>query len=111
MHITERALDVPFAGPGAVLREHFARHVDDALAPGEVPVRFAVTSTTADGYACEIGVLSGLDESDLPRPESIFSLRRRTLGPEEGSFDVVLLVPTGVGAEIGGHAGDAGPVA
>ena len=26
-------------------------------------------------------------------------------------FSVVLLVPTGIGAEIGGHAGDAGPVA
>ena len=42
--------------------------------------------------------------------DSIFDFRQRLV--ENGNqFNVVLLVPTGVGAEIGGHAGDAGPVA
>ena len=41
---------------------------------------------------------------------SIFEFRQRvTQRPEK--FNVVLIVPTGIGAEIGGHAGDAGPVA
>ena len=45
----------------------------------------------------------------MPVP-SIFEFRKR---PSENTedFNVVLLVPTGMNASIGGHAGDAGPVA
>ena len=41
---------------------------------------------------------------------SIFQFARRPL-ENTTAFNCVLLVPTGVGAEIGGHAGDATPVA
>ncbi len=40
----------------------------------------------------------------------LFELRRRVVENTD-RFNAVLLVPTGIGAEIGGHAGDAGPVA
>ena len=30
---------------------------------------------------------------------------------DSGAFNVVVLIPTGIGAELGGHAGDAGPMA
>ena len=88
------------------LRQACARHVADGL----VPVRFVVTSTTASGCQCEFGAISGLAESGRPPINSVFEFRRR---PTENTrdFNVVLLVPTGIGAEIGGHAGDAGPVA
>jgi hypothetical protein len=42
--------------------------------------------------------------------DSIFRFIRRTVEVSD-TFNVVLIVPTGVGAEIGGHAGDAAPVA
>jgi len=40
----------------------------------------------------------------------LFEFRKRASEATD-RFVVVLIVPTGVGAEIGGHAGDAGPVA
>ena len=51
--------------------------------------------------------MSGLAESGRPQIRSIFEFRRR-LTENAGQFNTVLLIPTGVGAEIGGHAGDAG---
>ena len=45
-----------------------------------------------------------------PSPAPLFRFVRRPVENTE-SFNAVLLVPTGIGAEIGGHAGDAAPVA
>lgn len=57
---------------------------------------------------CEVGILSA--PTKPPSIPSIFEFRKR---PFENSseFNVVFLVPTGINATIGGHAGDAGPVA
>ncbi|MBI3301389.1 MAG: DUF3326 domain-containing protein [Deltaproteobacteria bacterium] len=88
------------------LRQACARRIPEGL----VPVRFVVTATTMSGYQCEFGVVSGLAESGRSPINSIFEFRRR-LAENTQQFNVVLLVPTGIGAEIGGHAGDAGPVA
>ena len=62
---------------------------------------------------CEVGILStGLDSSSPASPPipSIFEFRKRPFESTE-AFNVVFLVPTGINATIGGHAGDAGPVA
>ena len=88
------------------LRQACARHLPEGL----VPIRLVVTATGASGYRCEFGVVSGLAESGRPQTGSIFDFRRRLIESTR-QFNVVLLVPTGIGAEIGGHAGDAGPVA
>ena len=42
--------------------------------------------------------------------ESIFSFKKREYENNK-NFNAMLLVPTGIGAELGGHSGDAGPVA
>lgn len=77
------------------------------LGAGEVPVRWAVTSSSSESWHCEAAVLSGWES---PEPDFLFRFKHR---PVENcaNFNCVLLVPTGVGAEIGGHAGDASPVA
>ncbi len=81
--------------------------VTGALGDGETPVRFAVTKSTRGGWDCELGVISG----EVPYPSTpLFDFRKRGLEAQE-SFNVVMVVPTGVGAEIGGHAGDATPAA
>ena len=80
------------------------------LPDGAAVVRFVVAESIASSYQCECGILSGLAESGRPQIRSIFEFRRR-LTENAGQFNTVLLIPTGVGAEIGGHAGDAGPVA
>ena len=73
---------------------------------GQTPIRFAVTESSRRSYRYEIGILDGAE----PVGPSMFDLHPR--GDEDtGVFNAVLVVPTGIGAEIGGHAGDATPVA
>ena len=73
-------------------------------------MRLVVTSSDATGYRCEVTTFDdGNDSSRLPN-NSILEFRHRQV-ENTGSFNAILLVPTGIGAEIGGHAGDATPVA
>ena len=83
------------------------RHmIGGQLRDGQIPIRFAVTESYPDSYRYEIGVLEG----PVPSVSSMFDLQPRQ--DEDASvFNAVLVVPTGIGAEIGGHAGDATPVA
>jgi len=103
----EQHLTLPAAADGSPL-EHFAEQVKRNL-PGESqPIRFVVSESSKNRHVCELGVLDGLPAGrDVP---SIFEFRRR--GSENpGAFNAVLLVPTGIGCAVGGHAGDANPVA
>lgn len=88
----------------------FADACRQSLGDDAVPVRFVVSSSGVNSFRCEVGVLRGLDRAVRRRMDSIFELRVRR-GANAGTFNSVLLIPTGIGAEIGGHAGDAGPVA
>lgn len=110
MLLSEHGLDVPFAAGHRKLLEHFAAALPGKLPAEFVPLRFVVTRTTDLSYECEVGGISRAEWSKRPRPESIFRFVRRT-GENTNHFTTVLLVPTGIGAEIGGHAGDGGPVA
>ena len=115
----ERELMVPTTGSNAILRQRLCEAVTSQLQPGEVPIRLAVTGRTRfaashhpaaiqEAHRCEVGLLRGL--AGHRRPASMFRLERRPLENSQ-QFNAILLVPTGVGAEIGGHAGDAMPVA
>jgi hypothetical protein len=105
MRLHERELTLPaiddarqIAGLGDAVRR--------ALSPAETPVRFVVTESASGAARCELGVLEG-DGGRLP---SIFDFQpRRTETADR--FTAVFLVPTGVGAEIGGFDGDAAPAA
>lgn len=50
------------------------------------------------------------DGAPCPAVPNPFELRRRAI-EDTSSFNVVMVVPTGIGAWIGGHAGDATPAA
>ena len=76
----------------------------------EIPVRFVVSASSHRSYRCELAVVTGKVMKGLRPLTSIFDFRKRRIHRSE-KFNVVLIVPTGIGAEIGGHAGDAGPVA
>lgn len=103
----ERELLVP-RGPGRTSPlVDLERGLATQLEPGDVPIRLAITSTSRECFRCEVGLLSGWD--GLP-PPSLFRFGHRPVENAD-SFNCVLLVPTGIGAEIGGHAGDATPVA
>ena len=110
MILDEKEIKLPrYAGDDSIL-EHFARNITEALSPNELPVRFVVTRTNEEYHQCELGILSHKNEIDVLQKGSIFDFRKRDF-ENVNEFNTVLLVPTGIGAEIGGHSGDAGPVA
>ena len=106
MRLFERELTQTSAGGRIGTLEDIRRMIDGHLHDGQTPIRFAVTESSRRSYRYEIGILEGSE----PVGPSMFDLNPR--GDEDtGAFNAVLVVPTGIGAEIGGHAGDATPVA
>ena len=105
----ERFVDKPRTGRGGLLA-HFRRSCARRFPEDSAAVRFVIVSSESGGYQCEVAVMTGHMATVGQRVRSIFEFRPR-LVENTRQFNAVLLVPTGVGAEIGGHAGDAGPVA
>ncbi len=110
MRVIEREIRLGPAPAGIDLLQFFAGELAARLPADEQPLRFVVTTSDAGGWSCEVDTLSGGAAESAPEVDSIFQLRRRPL-EDQTRFTTVLLVPTGIGAEIGGHSGDATPVA
>lgn len=110
MLLFEKEFIIPRVKNHNGLLEYVSRKVIEQLASNEIPVRFVITHTDDKGYHCELGILSDIDDSLSPLKSSIFDFKKRNFENTE-KFNAVLLIPTGIGAEIGGHAGDGGPVA
>ena len=104
-YLSARTLDLPMGLDQRPTLNRMASMIGDLLQPGEDPIRVAVTNSGGQEWSCEVGVrVGGKDHA------SVFGFRKR--GSENAdSFNAVMLVPTGIGAEIGGHAGDAAPAA
>lgn len=109
MRIFEQSLSLPVAPGHRNLLSHLKSAVSFRLGSSVLPNRFAITRTSDDHYEGEVGVIEGRppgSDGDL----DVFRFERRK-SENTGQFTAALVVPTGIGAEIGGHAGDAGPVA
>lgn len=110
MLLYEKEIVIPRIKNHDGLLGYVSGEVLEKLAPEEIPVRFAITRSNDNEYKCELGVLTEADTSFALQRDFIFKFAKR--GYESfDEFNAVLLVPTGIGAEIGGHSGDAGPVA
>ena len=79
--------------------------VEHQIDPSETPIRFAVTDSDRGHWTCELGTLT----SKLAG-KGVFDFNARSY-EDNDQFNVVFLVPTGIGAQVGGHAGDATPAA
>jgi hypothetical protein len=110
MLLSEREIQIPQAEGHRQLLKHVADAVSRELAQGEVPVRFAVTRTTPQGYHCELATLTGAERFRSSSADSIFATQIRDYEHTD-RFRAVLLIPTGIGAALGGHSGDGGPLA
>ncbi len=108
--LTERELQIPAAPGHHGVLGHVSQLLDHQVHDGEIPIRTVITALNDRAYSCEIGTLAGAPTRWGGAGSSIFEFRRRQVESTD-RFNVVLLVPTGIGAEIGGHAGDANPVA
>ncbi len=110
MLLLEQEIDIPrMTGEGGLIA-YFRKAVHKLLPAGEIPIRFVVTGSSGEAYHCELGAMGGVADFPEAAPESIFRFVPRR-AENADRFNTVLIVPTGIGAEIGGHAGDAGPVA
>ena len=130
VYLSEIELSISPAPVGVGLLEWLTRQVGGRLPAGHSPLRVVVTESGGWGCRCEVTTLaSGGLGSDGPGDGGLgggggfpagagggvalggvteFRLRE---SENTGRFNAVLLVPTGIGADIGGHAGDATPVA
>ena len=109
VRVSERAISIDAdAATKPLTMSALERAVSDSLAPSEIPVRLAVTDSLRRPALCEVGVLEGVAGADVVAP--LFAFRRRRW-ESQAAFNAAFIVPTGVGAEIGGHAGDATPAA
>ncbi len=110
MYLFEKEFSIPWLPGQQGLLKYFDEQIGHRLSGKERPIRFAVTRTDSEDYRCEVGVLRCDDGEFAHDWDSIFRFQRRKTESSK-SFNVALVVPTGIGAEIGGHAGDATPVA
>ena len=110
MLLTEKELIIPRIKDHKNLLEHISDSVSSQLGSDEIPVRIAISRTDNKGYHCEIGTLSGVKIDRVEGMGSIFDLQRRKYENSK-EFNAMLLVPTGIGAELGGHSGDGGSLA
>ena len=109
VRVSERAISIDAdAATKPLTMAALERAAADALSPSEIPVRLAITDSLRRPIRCEAGVLEGVANADDVAP--LFAFRRRRWD-SQAAFNAAFIVPTGVGAEIGGHAGDATPAA
>ena len=110
MILTEKELLLPRASDGKDLIQQLQDFVDQKLFGSHKPVRIAITETSPEGYNFEIGILSETNSKQRKDIDSIFKFRKRDY-ENQHQFNTMFLVPTGIGAELGGHSGDAGAAA
>ncbi len=77
---------------------------------GETLVRFVVEAIKDHKYHCSISTIVGVPinskfQSDAPKFASDL------VTTDDGQFRVALVIPTGLGASVGGNAGDGGAIA
>ena len=109
MQHVERTIRVPIVLDKGEVIAHL-RETCKELAGDVKPVRLVVTATTSAHFECELSGFVDCGLGPVRSVGSIFDFNRRTTENCD-EFNIALVVPTGIGAEIGGHAGDAGPVA
>lgn len=109
MLLKEIEIKIPVYKKKEGFLEYIAQNVMERLPAEETPVRFVITLTDSKNYHCELAVLTERDDFNYPIENSIFDFKKRNY-ENTNQFNAVLIIPTGIGAEIGGHAGDGGPV-
>lgn len=110
MLIYEKNIQIPIPNKNQEIFSYLASEVKKNLESDELIVRFIINETKDNTYSCELGIIKGCDPKLSCHLSSIFNFQKRKLGPST-EFNAVLMIPTGIGAHVGGHAGDAGPAA
>ena len=110
MRVSEIEFQLSSPPHGRSVLDWLAKKTEEWLAPGEALVRLVVTESNRGAYECEATTVQGGENSYPFTPGLVTAFRKRRSENTE-RFNVVMLIPTGIGAAIGGHAGDATPTA
>jgi len=90
--------------------QHMETTADWNLAANEALIRFVITKIDKNYIYCEVGIVQE-DYNSIPfMNEPFFSIAKREY-ENTSDFNIVLIIPTGIGCELGGHSGDGGAVA
>ncbi len=95
------------------LEEYYNLYISSELPASHRVTRFVITKTDRSGYQCELDVIVPEKKEEsrfFSQKGNIFDFRKRTYENTE-KFNAVLLIPTGIGAEVGGHCGDGNAIA
>jgi hypothetical protein len=109
MHLVERTFEIGGIPVDLNWIKYFENEIKNRLSPDEVMLRFVITKSSKTWFVADALVLCGAKNSEIRFPRDGLGVKLRPF-EDTSSFNVALIVPTGVGAVIGGHAGDAGPV-
>jgi Protein of unknown function (DUF3326) len=110
MQLREKELIIPKIGNKKNVLEYLTKKIQNELRTNEIPNRFVISITDEDNYFCELGTLINENEYPISQNQSIFNFNKRNFENTE-QFNAVLLIPTGIGCQIGGHCGDGNAVA
>ena len=108
--LRELEIDLPVALDRPNALTELREAAEFLLPPTFVPLRFAITKSNGGCVRCAISTLEGSLKPSGSEDSSIFEFASRKC-EHSNRFNVAFLIPTGIGAEIGGHAGDATPAA
>ena len=111
MRFLEREISFPKIQSNRNLLSYIEEQTSSCLSEeGLLPIRIAVTDSLGSDYKCEVAALCTEDTSSFEEAKLVFEFRKRKFENTK-NFNVIFMIPTGIGCEIGGHAGDATPVA
>lgn len=105
MKLIEEEIKIPKLNDDIKLIEYFSVEILNRLQANEKPVRFVITKSDKEYFYCELGVLVDFHNLSNFSQGSIFNFNKRNV-EKTNQFNAVLLIPTGIGAAIGGHCGD-----
>ena len=110
MILEEKQIIIPKTPDNQDLLEYISNKTIEQLGSNEIPNRFVISLTDDNGYFCELGTLVNNENYPVSQNNSIFNFNKREFENTE-QFNVVLLIPTGIGAQFGGHCGDGNVIA
>ncbi len=111
MKLSETSLLLPKIKNNENLLNYLENEISVKLSKrGLLPIRMVITDSLKSKYKCEVGVLSTENMSGFDEAKTLFEFKKRKFENTK-NFNIAFLVPTGIGCEIGGHAGDATPIA
>src|SRR5947207_15893467 len=101
MLVSELEIVIPVSAQQTAFPNDVEAAVRSQLPAGFQPILFVVVESDLNRWRCEIGGISASSSQLLNQVDEIFNFNNRKIVRND-KFNAVVLVPTGIGAEVGG---------